>query len=104
VYALLLQLGAFTGDVVASVTSTVTAAGILYAVRLLRQIRDETSANWRRSKRNEAALDLAGAYRPPIGPDGTPEMDLPPGYDPRRMWREQEQQERNSEKNRPTND
>ena len=60
-------------QVVGTLASSLTAALLLWAVSILRDMRDTTESNERRSVRNARALDAEGILRPPATVDITTE-------------------------------
>jgi hypothetical protein len=71
-------LDAFLLQVVGTLTSTLTAALLAWAVSILRDMRETTEENERRSVRNTRALRQSGITRPAAG------SDIPPEYQPNR--------------------
>lgn len=68
----------FVLQAVGTLASTVTAALLFWAVSILRDMRETTEANERRSVRNARALEESGIERPPARPD------IPAEYQPNR--------------------
>lgn len=67
-------LDAFLLQVVGTLTSTLTAALLAWAVSILRDMRETTEQNESRSVRNAKALRQSGISRPPA------EGDIPAEY------------------------
>jgi len=67
-------LDTFLLQVVGTVASSLTAALLLWAVSILRDMRETGEENERRSVRNTKALRQSGIPRPPA------EGDIPPEY------------------------